>query len=68
MSCVVHRHYLLCGHSTGYIFVSIDLKFGQNVCFDKISDQFEFESYGSLSRLGQIEEIPLEATFLAQFT
>ena len=38
------RQHLHCGHSRGNIFSSTDLKFGQNVCLDKISDECEFGS------------------------
>ena len=37
LSIMRHQH-LLCGHSRGYNFCSINLKFGQNVCLDKISE------------------------------
>ena len=39
---VVRRQHLPCGHFRGHISCSIDLKVGQNVCLDKISDEFEF--------------------------
>ena len=45
ISVVLHQ-YLPCGHTRGHNFCSIDLKFGQNVCLDKISDEFEFGSLG----------------------
>ena len=41
---VVSRQNLPCGHSRGHISCSIDPNFGQNVCFDEISDEFEFGS------------------------
>ena len=34
------------GRSRGHISCSIDLKIGQNVCLDEISDEFEFQSTG----------------------
>ena len=35
-----------CGHSRGHISCSIDLKISQNVCLDKILDEFKFRSPG----------------------
>ena len=47
-----------CGHSRGHSFCSIDLKISQDVCLDKISDEFEFRSTGSKTRSpGQNKEI-----------
>ena len=38
-----------CVCSTGHISCSIDLKVAQNVCLDKISDEFEFGSCGIIN-------------------
>ena len=54
-SSVVRRQHLPCGHSRGHIFCSIDLKFGQNVCLAKISNELEFRS--KTRSLGQFKEI-----------
>ena len=35
-----------CGHYRGHIYCSVDLKIGQNVCRDQISNEFEFGSPG----------------------
>ena len=43
---VVCRQHLPCGHSRGHIFCSMVKKFGQNVCLDKISNNFIFGSPG----------------------
>ena len=44
-----------CVHPRGHIFSPIIMKLGQNVCLDKISDEFESWSCRSL---GQIVEKP----------
>ena len=53
MSVVPHASTftLPCGRSRGHISCSINLKFGQNVCLDKISDESKFG-------LGKMKEIP----------
>ena len=35
-----------CGCSRGHILCLIELKFGQNVCLNKITEEFEFRSFG----------------------
>ena len=47
---------------------AIDLKIGQNVCLDKISDVFKYGSPGHYVKLKKYLVIALEATFLAQLT
>ena len=39
-------NFLPCVHSRGHIFSPILMKLGQNVCLDKISDEFEIGSCG----------------------
>ena len=46
---VVHRQLLPCGHSRDHISCSMDLKFGQNLCLDKIWDKLEFGSPGVIN-------------------
>ena len=49
----------LCVCSRGHIFSPILMKLGQNVCLDKISEEFEIGSCGVKTRsLGQILEKP----------
>ena len=48
-----------CVCSRCYIFSQILVKYGVNVCLDKVSDEFEIGSCGSKTRsLGQILEKP----------
>ena len=51
-----------CGRSRGKISCSIHLKIGQNVCPDKVSDDFECVSLWDKKKknnsLGQIKDIP----------
>ena len=51
LSRVVCHQHLPCGHSRSHISSSIDMKFGQNVCLDKISDEFEFGSPGVINQV-----------------
>ena len=42
---------LCCGLSRGHLICSVDLKIGQIVCFDKISEEFEIRSLGQFVKL-----------------
>ena len=53
---VIRRQHLPCGLSRGHISLLNPAEFGQNVCLDKISDEFELGPLVSETRsLGQIE-------------
>ena len=54
-------HHLPYGQSRGCILCSIDLKFGQNVCLDEISDEFQFKLSGIKNQKYLVGT--LEATF-----
>ena len=43
---VVRCNFLPCVRSRGHIFSPIFMKLGQNVCLNKISDEFEIGSWG----------------------
>ena len=47
-SAVFIVNFLPCARCRGYCIFSL-MKFGQNVCLDEISDEFENGSYGSVS-------------------
>ena len=56
-SCFIN--FLPCVRSRGHIFSPIFMKLDQNVCLNKISDEFEIASCGVKNRsLGQILENP----------
>ena len=40
---------IFCGRCRGHISHTIDLEISQDVCFDKIFDEFEFESPGVIN-------------------